>query len=338
MSKLLGFENEIKNKNILSIQMNLLNKCTSRCKSCRKYTWPDNELSLTDIRNTLTYLKKQGLQTVVFSGGDPILYKEFDKVIDLCNELEIKFSLITTLLTKNYELLKKIATNAYRIHVSFDSCTEDGYKYVRGVNGCNTAKENIGFVQGFREGKIPVRISSTMSKMNFKEAYSLYEFAKVNGCLINFYFLHTWDELKMSSEEISAFYSSMRTIAADECNERKVISNAKAIMLQEFEFETVSQHCKTCYLPFINATIDSNGDIYPCCRLLDDNGCYGEQIANVYGNIVGKTPEELEEVFAKRFKKYPLNCSLCHECGDRYNGVLAELEKIMEDTKEPLFL
>ena len=78
MSKLIGWEKEIKDKNILSIQMNLLNKCTSKCKSCRKYTWPDDELDLETVKRTLTVLKKEfGLQSVVFSGGDPILYKDF---------------------------------------------------------------------------------------------------------------------------------------------------------------------------------------------------------------------------------------------------------------------
>ena len=338
MSKLLGYENEIKNKNILSIQMNLLNKCTSKCKSCRKYTWPDNELAFNDIKTVLTYLKNNGLQTVVFSGGDPILYKDFDKVIDLCNELEIKFSLITTLITRDVELLEKIALNAYRIHVSLDSVFDERYKRIRGVDACKIVKANVKYVQSFRENKIPVRISSTMGKMNYIDAISLYNFAKENGCLINYYFLHTWDDLKMSEKEVAEFYHSMKIIAMDEKERKKVISNAKSIMLQEFEFETVSQHCKQCYLPYINATIDSNGDVYPCCRLLDDNGCYGEQVENVYGNIVGKSEIELDELFKNRFKKYPLNHRLCNECGDRYNGVLAQLEKIIDDKKEPLFL
>lgn len=338
MSKLLGFEKDIKNNNILSIQMNLLNKCTSKCKSCRKYTWPDNELSFNDIKTTLTYLKVNGLQTVVFSGGDPILYKDFDKVIDLCNELDIKFSLITTLITNDMDLLKKIALNAYRIHVSFDSCFDERYKLIRGVNGCKIAIRNIKYVQRFRGDKIPVRLSSTMSKMNYMDTIELYAFAKENNCLINYYFLHTWDDLKMSENEIKEFYNYMRIIATDERDCKKVISNAKSIIVQEFEFQTVSQHCKQCYLPYINATIDSNGDIYPCCRLLDDNGCYGEQVENVYGNIAGKLITELDKIFVNRFKKYPLNCKLCHECGDRYNGVLAELEKIIDDKREPLFL
>ena len=49
MSKLIGWEEELKRDCILSIQMNLLNKCTSRCMSCRKYTWPNDELDKKNI-------------------------------------------------------------------------------------------------------------------------------------------------------------------------------------------------------------------------------------------------------------------------------------------------
>ena len=76
MGKLTGWEKEIKDNNILSIQMNLLNTCTSRCATCRKYTWPNVQLDVDTIKRTLKVLKEAyGLNTVVFSGGDPILYK-----------------------------------------------------------------------------------------------------------------------------------------------------------------------------------------------------------------------------------------------------------------------
>lgn len=342
MGKFTGYEKEIKDGNILSVQMNILNRCTSRCKSCRKYTWPNETMSVDDIRNTLSVLKnKFGLQTVVFSGGDPILHPQFSEVIDVCKDLDIAFSLITTLITGDMELLEKISENAHRIHCSVDSVRSSRYAFIRGVDGLGIVKRNIGIANKIRikNGMIPVRISSTISKFNFEETYDLYEFAKQYECLINFYFLHTWDDLKMEEEEVDTFYDLIEDVCADEMYLQKVISNARSIRMQEYDFdESYLKGCDACYIPRISATIDANGDIYPCCFLLQDNNVYGPQLKYVYGNVKGKTEEEIEKEFDKRLlKKYPLD-GLCQECGQRYSCELHDLKKIVENKRDKIFI
>lgn len=342
MSKLIGWENEIRDNDILSVQMNLLNTCTSRCKTCRKYLWPNVQLDVETVKKTLKVLKYEfGLSTVVFSGGDPILYKNLFEVLDYCNELDIKFSLITTLITRNTEILEYIAKNAYRIHVSVDSMKQSLYNDIRGVNALHIVKANIRYIQEIRTSKnmIPIRISSTMSKLNYSEPLSLYEFAKETGCLLNYYKVHTWKEMEMDSLQETIFINQMQLIAKDEKDNRNSITNSRAIIDMQYSFDTESAHCKKCYLPYINCTIDSNGDIYPCCKLLNDNGEYGEQTKYAYGNINGKDEDGLIVEFGKRFENdYPLNCDFCKSCADRYNGLLSELETIKGNQKKPLFL
>lgn len=342
MGKLTGWEKEIKDNNILSIQMNLLNTCTSRCATCRKYTWPNVQLNVDTIKKTLKVLKdKFGLSTVVFSGGDPILYRNLFEVLHYCKELGIEYSLITTLITKNKDILRYIAENAYRIHVSIDSMDPELYKDIRGVDALGIVEENISFVQEIRTKmkKIPVRISSTMSKLNYDEPIDLYNFAKRTGCLLNFYKVHTWKEMEMSMLQEHEFFNQMKCIALDEKTKCKSITNSRAILDMQYSYDTESAHCKKCYLPDINCTIDSNGDIYPCCKLLNDNGEYGKQTKYAYGNVVGKNENELIEEFNKRFlKAYPLDCDFCKSCADRYNGLLSELETIKENHRKPLFL
>ena len=342
MGKLTGWEKEIKDNNIVSIQMNLLNTCTSRCETCRKYTWPNVQLDVDTIKKTIKVLKERfGLSTIVFSGGDPILYKNLFEVLDYCKELNVKFSLITTLVTKNEGILTYIAKNAYRIHVSIDSMNSELYKKIRGVDALNIVRENVKFVQKIRmeDGSIPVRISSTMSKLNFDEPIALYNFAKETGCLLNFYKVHTWEEMEMNIRQGREFYNQMEFIAVDEQIFHNTITNSRAILDMKYSYDAESAHCKKCYLPNVNCTIDSNGDIYPCCRLLNDNGEYGEQTKFAYGNITGKNEDELEKEFNKRFlKNYPLDCDFCKSCADRYNGLLSELETIKENHRKPLFL
>ena len=172
MSKLLGYENNVKKQEILNVQINLLNKCTSRCKSCRKYLWPNEELGFDDVCKTLKVLKQNfNLQTVLFSGGDPLLYNNFEKVIDFCVDNGIVFSVITTLITKDKKLLKKIAEKAYRIHVSIDAQEPRLYKNIRGVDAFEIVNENVNFVNKIRAnfGLIPIRISATIGAINFQQ-------------------------------------------------------------------------------------------------------------------------------------------------------------------------
>lgn len=340
MSKLTGYEEELKKSRVLNIQMNILNKCTSRCLSCRKYTWPNDMLSMKDIGNTLCTLKKMlGLETVVFSGGDPLLHPDMKRIVALCEELGLKYSVITTLVTNNKELVELIAKTAYRIHVSVDATDAKLYEAIRGVNGFKKMESNLELIHRVRPADmIPVRISSTVSKFNYYIVDDLYKFAKKHGCLINFYFLHTWGNLVMSEENKKEFYDLLEKIALDEQKSKKRISNAVGLITKKFSFESGHSACTKCYLPHVSAVINANGDIYPCCRLMNDNGEYGSQVKYAYGNIVGKSVFGIMREFEKRFTmEYPIAGSLCDECGQRYEGVLEEMQKVIENKREPIF-
>lgn len=321
----------IEKNDIISIQINLLNKCTSHCKSCRKYTWPDNVLDFDVLSRTIRELRIfYGLETIVFSGGDPVLYPRFSEVIDLCNDLGIKFSLITTLITDDVVLLHRIALYAERIHVSVDAVDNDSYKYIRGVDAFSIANANIEFIQNIRLGirKIPIRISTTVSKMNCNLVRDIYAYALKNQCDLNYYLIHTWDDLKMTDEDINRFYKDLIEIKESE----PVINvNAEALLCDRFKTDL---QVSTCGIHKIHCLIDSDGSIYPCCKLLNDNGEYKDQIQYAYGNI---NEWDLPDQFENRFNsKYPLNCSLCSECSDRYKSVNEYLEGMKN--KKPLFL
>ena len=345
MGKLTGYEEAIKNRDILSIQMNLLNTCPSRCLSCRKYEWPNVQLEFETIELTLRCLKKMaGLQSVVFSGGEPLMYKHLPEVIALCQELDIKYSLITTLITTKYDLLELVAKTAYRIHTSIDSVRHERYAYIRGVDAFDRVKESIMVINSKRpKDMIPIRISATMSNLNYEEVLDLYAFAKNNNCLLNYYNLHTWEDMKMSVSERLMFQQFLKSVVDDEIANGKKITNARDLYMDNWygaAGESYKEKQTRCYLPIIGATIDSNGDIYPCCKLLNDNGEYGEQTKYAYGNISRcKTYESIEIEFSKRFGiKYGTNCSICQECAQRYSGMIEDLAKIMENKREPIFL
>lgn len=332
MTKLDFYKDAIKNCNILSVQINLLNNCTSRCIYCRKYTWPKDIIPYGKLLEAITYLKEQGLKSICFSGGDPILYPKIVDVLKFCKNLHIKTSLITTLISTNKFQLADIAKLATRIHCSVDSTKNDVYSYLRGVDQLPLVKENLIYVNDIRSKlKIkPVRISSTISNINVDEIENLYNFAKETGSTINYYFVHQYKEFALDNC-MDKFKLNMLEVLSEDCVNK--ISNANSIISNEFtnDYEKIACNCK---IPYIHCLINANGDIYPCCKLLNDNGEYKDQSREAYGNIL---KDNLDLQFKMRFSKL-YSPQICQGCEERYIPLIEELDKIFREDEGELFL
>lgn len=337
VEKLIGYEEEIKRNDILSVQINLLNRCASRCVSCKKYTWPDDKLNISDIKNVIDVLNFYfGLKTVVLSGGDPVLYEDIIEVIEYLKEKNIYSSMITTGITKKIDVINAMIENLYRIHLSLDACNAADYNRIRGVDAFDIVDENIEYISKKRKRicRLPIRLSSTISKLNYDKVYDLYEYAKIRGCTIKFFFVHTFGDLYMNDKEIEIFYRQLLDIACDEKLNGK-ISNAEELVDDKYnKHKSVLDIDCACYVPYISCVINANGDIYPCCRVFKDNGFYGEQVNLAYGNIVKKSFNELIKQFNNRAKFYPIvGNEECKQCGQRYQDLLQHLCRIKEKDK-----
>ena len=342
MDKLIGYERDIADNKILSIQINLLNECTSKCRSCRKYTWPKDMLNVEDVINVIRYLAiNKGLKTVVLSGGDPLLYPKnlLLKIIETCEFFGVKVSMITTLITEDKALLRWLAKKLYRIHVSIDDVNWERYYYIRGVNKFKLVDENVKFIMKIRgQLKQPIRISSTISKMNYYHTMDLYRYARDNGCNINFYYVHTFDNLCMDDNCVESFKNDLKHIIKFENEDDNVISNARLLLYDLICDEKHTVTCR-CYVPYISCVINANGDIYPCCRVFKDNGFYDDQLGLAYGNICNKQFYELGEEFDKRLGVYPIqDNNECVECGQRYYDLIQHLDRIKSGRRDPLFI
>lgn len=332
MSKLSKNYDDIKRKNIISIQINLLNECTSKCKYCRKYTWPKDILDPTLLKRAIYHLYQyHALKSITFSGGDPILYPYLIDILQYCQALGIATSLITTLITEDTSLLHDVAEYTTRLHVSVDGANKELYLKTRGVDKFETVKENIKFVNNIRKhfNKIPIRISSTISSINQNKLYELFEFAKTTDSTINYYFIHKYDQYNPDSAQIMKCLKSIYLL------DDKNITNISAILAKNFTNDISTIKSNICNIPYIHCLINSNGDVYPCCKLLNDNGEYGEQIKYVYGNI---NTDDLFEVFSKSVNKSKNICTECNGCEERYIPFIDEVNEIMNDKGDITFL
>ena len=334
MSKLSKHYDSIKRKNILSIQVNLLNKCTSKCKYCRKYTWPDDTLKIERLIETIDYLRTaHSLQSITFSGGDPILYPHIVDLLEYCERVGIATSLITTLITEDVYLLASIANLATRIHVSIDGPDKQTYLETRGVDKFELVYKNLIYVNKMRASSLkklrPIRISSTVSSINQNKVNELFRLAEETGSTINYYFIHRYDKYNPDEQKL---FQSFRCINN---NDTQHITNTEAILNEHFTNKTTNLKSKYCNIPYIHCLINANGDVYPCCKLLNDNGEYGEQIKYVIGNIY---KDSLYTIFNKYSSKTKLIDEECGGCEERYIPYIDEVNEIINDKGDVAFL
>lgn len=329
MNKLIGYEKDIHDKRLISAQINLLNKCTSKCAYCRKYTWPDDTLDFEVLKKTIGYMKYElGLRTICFSGGDPILYPHIVELLEYCDKLNIKTSLITTLLTKDMKVLTAIANYAYRIHTSVDAIDNDTYSKARGVaKAYPLLQDNILFVNSLRINKLPIRISTTISKLNVDQLYNIYHLAKYTKSTLNYYFVHIFKDFDFDKHKCREQLSKVVE------HDIEHITNAYSILNGDWAQSKCDINSKYCDIPYIHCAINANGDLYPCCNLLGDNDIYGPQLKYVYGNIYAK---DLAKQFANRFNtQYDVQLT-CNGCWERYNNYIDDVHDIIhnKDYKE----
>jgi len=324
----------------LSFQVNLLNKCYQHCIGCRKYEWPDVKLEKDKVKEMIQWFSSKNTKSVIFSGGEPLLFDGIEEVICDAITKKLKVGILTSGLWPEKLDIERIMEhmNGY-IAVSFDGGYETTYAKCRGINSFEKVIENMRILSTLKKKRNPtirLKLHATMSNKNHREMAAILNIAQnceFDEC--NFYPIHTWDELKMNSGDketiVNSIYGAMSI--------KEIKSNVNNFMDLLKRKETVK-----CMIPWVHSVIDSNGDVYFCCRTLDDNGEFGKR--NSQYSIGNVNKESLNDIFLinsksdeMRKRLYNAAEEVCLEC-DRYCVMNEHFNKhrVEKDCGEEIFL
>ena len=338
-SKFYGRYDDVRKRRLFSAQLNIINRCVSHCRSCMKYTWPDDMLSLEDCKNIIDGLMMSGLETLVVSGGDPIIHPDYCEIVRYAKHKGVKVGSITTLLTNNTEVLDVCSEKLDRLFVSIDGHDVKSYKYIRGVNGFELVVKNLTDVAKRREsnGLSRPRVSCVASALNYDHLYDVYKLAvKQMKCDLNFWYAHTFDDVKITDDMLDTIVEQLMAIVKDEIVSCESHTNAISLLSSDIGMKstesTFATHSK-CYVPDLSCAINADGDVYPCCTLMQDVGEYGPQLDYAYCNVAGLDSMSVFNLLSSRFcLDYPKQCKngLCKECGQRIKDQIAEIAEIID--------
>ena len=117
-------------------------RCNAKCGFCDIWEQPSPLIDLDDAERNLTDLQRLGVRIVDFTGGEPLLHPDLDKLLDLACDRGLR----TSVTTNGLLYPKRAAGLAGKVdllHFSIDAANAEDHNASRGVNCFDALMESI---------------------------------------------------------------------------------------------------------------------------------------------------------------------------------------------------
>lgn len=280
-------------RTIKSLRISITNRCNLKCIYCHREgeTWhTNNEMSVDTIANIVKASKKFGVNKVKFSGGEPLMRNDLEKIIKALPELkDISATTNGTSLSQRAHDLARSGLN--RINISLPSLSPERYRKVTGGD-VNIVFDGID--AAVASGLIPVKLNMVLMKgLNTDEIPAMMDFikkydGKVILQLIELMNFQQTTRYQVNINEVEKFLEKR----ADSIEERSMHRRRKYHM-DGIEVELVrpidnSHFCANC----TRLRVTSDGKLKPCL-LRNDN----------LVDVNNKEPGEIEELMKLAMEK-----------------------------------
>lgn len=287
----------------------ITNACNLKCKHCFMLSGKklENELTLGDWMKVLTSFKENGGECVTFSGGEPLMFKDFPQIIKHAHDLGLKSTVLSNGLLWSDQLIHELAPFINEIQFSLDGVDEDTNSKVRGSGHFDKVVDTI---VKFANAGVKTSVATTFTYDNLNENTqtrykNLVDLIKEKTFGKDVFFklskkLLPGRDVHFTAEENEKYSAIIKDI------EKYVDENA--------DYENfLAGH--TANLVAINCglggiSISSDGNVYFCNRINE---------METFGNVI-ETPMSF---FMKKGKEIHLNTSVdnvipCKDCELRY--------------------
>ncbi len=274
-------------RTIRNIRISVTSRCNLNCVYCHREgeNNPEGEISRDDIAEILRVAKKYGVNSVKFTGGEPLVRKDIVEIIASVPEgMESSITTNGVFLGTLAEDLK--AAGLSRANVSLD--TLDPIKYAQITGKACLPKVLEGIDAAVKAGLTPVKINVVLLKgVNENELDKFAEYVRGNRDLIIQY-------IEMMEFQGTKYHVDLTPLEEELSKRSKIIltrrmHHRKKYCLDDAEVEIVRpmhnrEFCAHCN----RLRVTSDGKLKPCL-LRHDN----------HIDVRGKRGEELEELFKK---------------------------------------
>ena len=283
----------------ISVILELVNRCNLECPFCYQGYRNDakkSTLSIEDLKKLFLEFKKNKLDALLLSQSEPLLYKDFGKILEMAKESEIMdqfmFTNGTLLNDKNSKII--LNSSLTRLFVSIDAATSETYDKVRiPVNKKTLLKEN-------RLKKIEENVINFVNLRNSLNR-------KIPLVRVSFI------ALKTNAHEVDRFIEKWIDIVDSvEIQKESSIELYDDLLKKKFNSKKLSLKKYNCNDPWGQISVNSDGTVGPCCSTVGRNIPIGNILNQSLKEIwEGKKIKAIREGFVNN--KPNKVCKLCLE-------------------------
>lgn len=153
---------------------NLTNKCNLSCCHCVVSAGKAHkeELNLDECTNLIDELADFSVETIMFSGGEPLMHRNFFEIAENAFNQGMNVQLATnaTLITK--QMAERLTDICVGAHVSLDGATPKVHNKIRQQSG--SWRHTIQGIRNLIANNVPVSIATVVTKINIEQIPEIY--------------------------------------------------------------------------------------------------------------------------------------------------------------------
>ena len=158
----------------------ITNKCNLTCKHCftaaakRAY----GEMSTAECRTVIDSMANIGVETIGWTGGEPLLRDDLDELIAYAGQKKIRSTVTTNAVLLNRDRAKRLKGAGNRaVQISIDGSTPERNRLMRGTTDEEFSKI-LDAIRYCRELKTRITIATVLGRENLDDAPNMLDLAK----------------------------------------------------------------------------------------------------------------------------------------------------------------
>ena len=301
----------------ISVQIELTNKCTTRCEHCKRWNPRDDNFMPTEMAYELiNQLREIGVQTLTFSGGEPTQHPDFIELLRYATngsvlednktkkqgkKQSMKVGILSNGIGLSEEVIEVILNYATWLRLSIDGPDPKTYGKIRKSEIKNEdevfseIEKLIGKFSGHQKPSCKLAICYTIQENNAEGVKGMIDLVNSLGLAggdkqLVFKFAHGNRSIVCSKSTIDKLFLDNKGELQDDKYKRSAnLPYLRKMLNNKFDPIDVSNGKPTlslyslsptrCFTPYTFMLIDPYGIVYPCCFLYEDNGGYDDGIS-----------------------------------------------------------
>lgn len=250
---------EIDSVNNARVFMEVTDKCNLNCKHCYGGFAIENKnfVKIDKVFRIIDQAEKLGVYEFDLTGGEPLMYPQLEQLLEKLYNAGMLVSIFTNLVLlseKKITLLQKYGVK--KIITSLDSCKEEIHEEFRGMPGC--FKKTIESINKLKSLKFEVAINTMIGNHNIDYIDEQIEFLK------SFELLFVLDVIVSEGRAMNLNENTLEASLVI----KSITEKYKENLNEEVNY-------KYCGIADRFIYIKSDGNIYICPSLVDDQFCLG---------------------------------------------------------------